>query len=139
MTKIYWCSVLAGLLLTLCSFSCSKQEDDVLAASRVQSEDKANVIVDFRNFPARTQFVLYPKTGSTIKFDSDSLKYYEVYLPQDVTYNVEWRIINVASDPNYKAKWLNSAAGTSVAWESAMYTYKDRYIHGTYTFTKEKR
>jgi len=133
--KIYWCAALVGLLLTLCSFSCSKQSDDMAR----QTEEQNNITVDFRAFPAVTEFTLVgEQSQGSFVFNSDSSKLYNTTIPGG-TYRVRWRLINLTSDNMYKAKWLNSNAGTSVPWESNMFTYNGRYMHGTYTFTKERK
>lgn len=132
--KTYWCAALIIVVLTLSSFTCSKSSDNVTAR-----EQTNNLIVDFRDFPACSIFTLYGNENQgTYRFDSDSLKYYTLEIPGG-KYKVEWRLVNLASDAMYKAKWLNSNAGTSVPWETAMYTYENKYIHGSYTFTRVRK
>jgi hypothetical protein len=133
--KVYWCAAIVALWMSLCSFACSKQSDDVAA----READTNNITVDFRNFPATTVFTLIGDKGQGVfKFDSDSLKLYNMQIPGG-EYRVHWKIVNTTEDAMYKAKWLNTQAGTSVEWKNGFYTYDHRTIHGTYTFTKERK
>lgn len=130
MIKIYWCTAIIGLMLAL--MSCTKEN----VSAREQDE---TITIDFRQFPASTEVTLMgDNQQGNFVFRSDSLKLYIVSLPGG-TYRMRWRLINLVSDNMYKAKWLNTNAGTSVEWESAMYDYGSREMHGTYTFTKERK
>lgn len=126
--------MLVALAFALSSFTCSKSSDDITAR-----ETETNLTVDFREFPARTVFTMYGNEGQgTFRFDSDSLKLYILEVPGG-TYRVYWTLVDITSDAMFKAKWLNSNAGTSVPWESGMYTYENMYIHGSYTFTRVRK
>src|SRR5687767_3363185 len=102
MTKIYWCLMFATMMVVTSSFTCSKPADEMTMA---RQEENGNVTVDFTNFPSRTVWTLYPETGSSapIRFDSDSLKHYQLNVPTNTKYRVHWKLVNVTTDTQYKA------------------------------------
>lgn len=131
MTKIYWCLIASLTVLVMSSFECSKQGDDIT--------EETNVTVDFTQFPSHTTFILTgADTQGVFKFDSDSAKIFNLTLPAG-EYKMQWKLIGLVADHNYKAKWLNTDQGTVVPWEDGVFTFGNRSIHGTYTFTKERK
>jgi hypothetical protein len=132
MTKLHWCLLSAALVIMLSSFSCSKE-------STAKENGTEEITVDFRQFPERTILTIYETQGlGMFKFDSDSMKLYTQVVPKG-TYTMEWNLIHITPDQNYKAKWLNTDGGTSVNWEKGVYTYSNKKVHGTYIFTKIRK
>ena len=78
----------------------------------IAREMESNIIVDFRQFPARTVHTITNDQGlGVFRFDSDSSNYFVQTIPAG-TYHTTWELIGIAENKNYKAKMLNHNQGT---------------------------
>lgn len=115
------------------SFMCSKPADDQMMRQAAET----NTIIDMRQFPGRTIFLINSQSGSW-RFDSDSLKYYEVNIPaEDCVIN--WRLL-VTTDKSSKAILRYGNSSVNMNYENNNSTVQKGWrISGTYLFTKEPK
>lgn len=123
--------------ITMCSFMCTKSNDDVVMRSQMAQDN--NVTIDMSQFPGHTQFTIMDENSHAQWFyDSDSLKTYHSSIPGNTTYTIKWKLMGLSIDKRYKAFIrYHDKSNLNSEWESNVYIQKGWKIWGDYTFTKE--
>jgi len=125
--------LLSVFIISLCSFTCTKQQDELAARGGIATE---TITVDFRAFPARGIYtIINQQTSEVYTFDSDSMTYYQQPIVAG-TYQTRWQILETTEDKHAVAKLLNESQGTIADWKNSTILINGHDMKGTFTFLK---